>query len=82
MRWWARKANRIRQVAPSAKILFLTQNGDEDMVRAALRTGAQGYILKTDAGRELLTAMAGVLGGDDYVSSGIKGSDSGETEDT
>ena len=35
----------------------------------------QGYVLKTDAGSELLTAVAGVLGGDDFVSSGI------ETED-
>ena len=75
-------ANRIRQVAPGAKIIFLTQNSDKDVVRAALSTGAQGYILKTDVGSELLTAVAGVLGGDDFVSSGIKGSDSGETEDT
>jgi len=29
------------------------------------------------AGRELLPAVAGVLGGDDFVSSGIKGPDSG-----
>jgi DNA-binding NarL/FixJ family response regulator len=73
-------ANRIRQVAADAKILFLTLNSDQDVVRAALNTGAQGYVLKTDAGRELLPAVAGVLGGDDFVSSGIKGADSGETE--
>jgi DNA-binding NarL/FixJ family response regulator len=65
-------ANRIRQVAPGAKIIFLTQNSDRDMVRAALSTGAQGYVLKIDAGSELLPAVAGVLGGDDFVSSGIK----------
>jgi two-component system nitrate/nitrite response regulator NarL len=74
-------ANRIRQVAPSAKILFLTQNNDKDIVRAALSSGAQGYVLKTDAGSELLPAVAGVLGGDDFVSSGIKGGDSGKTLD-
>ena len=51
----------------------MTQNSDKDMVRAALSTGAQGYVLKTDAGSELLAAVAGVLGGDDFVSSGIKG---------
>ena len=73
-------ANRIRQLAPDAKILFLTMNSDQDVVRAALNTGAQRYILKTDAGRELLPAVAGVLGGDDFVSSGIKARDSGETE--
>jgi DNA-binding NarL/FixJ family response regulator len=74
-------ANRIRQVAAGAKILFLTLDGDQDVVRTALSTGAQGYVLKTDAGRELLPAVAGVLGGDDFVSSGIKTGDPGETDD-
>jgi DNA-binding NarL/FixJ family response regulator len=45
-----------------------------------LSTGAQGYVLKTDAASELFTAVAGVVGGDDFVSSGIEGDDSGETE--
>jgi DNA-binding NarL/FixJ family response regulator len=72
-------ASRIRQVAPSAKIVFLTQNSDKEIVAAALSTGAHGYVLKTDAGRELLTAVARILGGDDFVSSGIKWADSGES---
>jgi DNA-binding NarL/FixJ family response regulator len=75
-------ANRIRQVAPGARIIFLTQNSDKDTVQAAFMTGAQGYVLKTDAENELLPAVAGVLEGDDFVSSGIKSSDSGETEGT
>lgn len=75
-------ANRIRQVAPGAKIIFLTQYSDKDIVQAALNTGAHGYVLKTDAGRELFTAMAGVLDGDDFVSSGIKEGDSAGTKDT
>ncbi len=74
-------AKRIRQVAPDAQIIFLTQNSDRDVVGAALSIGAQGYILKTDAGSELCTAVAGVLGGDDFVSSGIQWEDSDETED-
>jgi DNA-binding NarL/FixJ family response regulator len=75
-------AKRIRQAATGSRIIFLTQNSNKDVVRAALGTLAQGYVLKTDAGSELLTAMAGVLGGDDYVSSGIKGGEPAETEDT
>jgi len=75
-------ARRIRRVAPDTKIVFLTQNNDKDVVRAALSTGARGYVLKTDAESELLTAVAGVLGGDTFVSSGIKRDDSGETENT
>ena len=74
-------ANRIRQVAPGSKIIFLTQNTNKEMVQAALTTGAQGYVLKTDAKRELFTAMAGVLGGDDFVSSGI-GRGFAKAEDT
>jgi DNA-binding NarL/FixJ family response regulator len=73
-------ANRIRQVAPGARIIFLTQNSDIDMVRAAFKTGAQGYVLKTDAGIELIPAVAWVLGGDDFVSGGIKWGNSGDTE--
>ena len=75
-------ANRIRQVAPDSPIIFLTQNKDKYTVRAALNSGARGYVLKTDAGSELLTAVAGVLDGDDFVSSGIKWGDSGENENT
>ena len=65
-------AKRIREVDPGTRIVFLTQNSDKDVIRAALGTGAQGYVLKTDAGAELLPAVAAVLGGDVFVSSGIK----------
>jgi CheY-like chemotaxis protein len=75
-------ANRIHQLVPGTKLIFITANNDKEVVRAALRTGAQGYVLKVDAGTQLLTAVAGVVGGDDFVSSGIKRSDSVETKDT
>lgn len=75
-------ANCIRQVAPDAAIIFLTQNSDKDVVRTALSTGARGYVLKTDAESELLTAVARILRGDNFVSSGIEGGNSGKTEDT
>ncbi len=71
-------ANRIRQVASGAKIIFLTSNRDNDVVRAALSTGARGYVLKSDAGRELLPAVAGVLRGESFVSSGIRAHEAGE----
>ena len=74
-------ASRIRQVSPGAKIIFLTQNNDKEVVAAAWITGAHGYVLKTDAGSELLTAVAAVLRGDEFISSGIKRSESRETED-
>ncbi len=65
-------ARQIRQRSPSSKIIFLSQNSDLDVVRAALGTGALGYVLKTDAGRELLPAMDAVLRGKQFVSSSLK----------
>ena len=49
--------NWLCQVAPSTKLLFLTQHSDTEIVRAALSNRAQGYLLKTDAGSELLPAI-------------------------
>jgi DNA-binding NarL/FixJ family response regulator len=73
-------ASRIRQVSPRAKIIFLTQNSDQEIVAAALIAGAHGYILKSDAGSELLTAVAAVLRGDEFISSGIKRGEPRETK--
>ncbi|MGB7728434.1 MAG: response regulator transcription factor [Candidatus Acidiferrum sp.] len=65
-------AKRIRQVSPNSKIIFLSQNNDLDIVRAAL-TGVGGYVRKTDAKRELLSAVDAVLRGKQFVSSSLKG---------
>ena len=65
-------AKRIRQCSPRSKIIFLSQNSDLDVVRAALGTGGLGYVLKTDAGHELLPAVDAVLQGKQFVSSGLK----------
>ena len=65
-------ARRIRQRSPNSEIIFLSQNSDLDVVRAALDTGALGYVRKTDAGRELLPAMDAVLRGKQFVSSSLR----------
>jgi DNA-binding NarL/FixJ family response regulator len=65
-------ARQIRRQSPGSKIIFLSQNSDLDVVRAALGTGALGYVLKTDAGHELLPAVDAVLGGKQFVSSSLK----------
>jgi DNA-binding NarL/FixJ family response regulator len=62
-------ARQIRQRSPSSKIIFLSQNSDLDVVRAALGTGALGYVLKIDAGLELLPAVDAVLRGEQFISS-------------
>src|SRR5215470_2816668 len=73
---------RLSQLLPHAKVLFVTQNHDADIVSAALSKGALGYVLKADAERELLPAIRGVLGGGKFVSSGIELYDSDGDEHT
>ncbi|HKV79729.1 MAG TPA: response regulator transcription factor [Candidatus Sulfotelmatobacter sp.] len=66
-------ARRIRQLSPSSKIVFLSQNNDHDVVRAALGTGASGYIQKTNVLSELLLAVDAVLRGEQFVGSSLNG---------
>ncbi|HET6931238.1 MAG TPA: response regulator [Candidatus Acidoferrum sp.] len=65
-------ARRIRQLSPSSKIVFLSQNDDRDVVQAALSTGALGYVYKPDAEGQLLAALDAVLRGKQFVSSSLK----------
>jgi DNA-binding NarL/FixJ family response regulator len=61
----------IGRVAPDAKIVFVSQEFDSDIIRAALQLGAWGYVLKSDAARELVKAINTVLSGKDFVSSSL-----------
>jgi DNA-binding NarL/FixJ family response regulator len=60
-------ARQIRGLSPESKILFVSQESSVDVVREALHTGASGYVVKTDAGRELLEAVNAVLRGEQFV---------------
>ncbi len=66
-------ARRIQQISPTSRIIFLSQNNDLDIVRAALTTGARGYVRKSDVKKELIPAMDAVLRGKQFVSSSVKG---------
>jgi DNA-binding NarL/FixJ family response regulator len=66
-------ARQIRQLSPSSKIVFLSLTKNLEVVRAALSTGALGYVHKTDARRELVPAVDAVLRGKQFVSSSLKG---------
>jgi DNA-binding NarL/FixJ family response regulator len=47
----------IREESPSTAILIFTMHFSEEIAREALRCGARGYVLKSDADIELLTAV-------------------------
>jgi two-component system response regulator NreC len=57
----------IRSLFPDLRILILTIHEDEALLRAALKTGATGYILKHAAEAELISAIHTILRGDLYV---------------
>ena len=61
-------ARQIRKLSPQSKILFVSQESSADVVQGALRTGAQGFVFKSDAGRELLKGVNTVLQGEQFVS--------------
>lgn len=61
--------NRISAAAPEVKVLILSMHSDRRFVRAALRSGAHGYLLKECAQDELVAAIRAVLAGQVYVSS-------------
>jgi len=50
-------ARRIRTLIPESKIIFLSQESSADVAEEALSTGAQAYVQKAKAGRQLLAAM-------------------------
>jgi DNA-binding NarL/FixJ family response regulator len=66
-------ARRIREVSPHSKILFVSQNRSSDIAEEALRTGASGYVVKSDVAVELLPAIEAVLEGKPFVSSSLAG---------
>ena len=68
-------ARRIRDVSPTSKILFVSENRSNDIVKEALSTGAGGYIVKSDAGSELLPAVEAVLESKRFISPSVTGRD-------
>ena len=66
-------ARRIREVSPTSKILFVSENRSPDVAEAALSNGAGGYVLKSDAASELLPAVKAVLEGKRFISASLAG---------
>jgi DNA-binding NarL/FixJ family response regulator len=64
-------ARRILPLSPQSKILFVSQESSQELVSEALSTGASGYVLKADAGSELMAAVNCVLLGEKFMSSSI-----------
>lgn len=64
-------ARRISGCVPNAKILFVSENRSRAVAEAALRAGGRAYVVKSQAARELLPAVAAVLQCKGFVSAGL-----------
>jgi len=48
---------RIRQALPDTEVLIFTMHESEELIREVLGAGARGYLLKSDAVRQLIPAV-------------------------
>ena len=72
-------ARRIREHSPDAKILFVSEQRSQDVVLEALKSGS-GYVVKSNATRELFPAIKTVLAGGRFVSPCVAGNHSSDSD--
>ena len=58
----------VKTMLPAVKLVYLTMNPDREIAAEAFRRGAAGYLLKTCAASEMVTAVREVLRGRTYLS--------------
>jgi DNA-binding NarL/FixJ family response regulator len=61
----------LKAMLPAVKLVYLTMNPDVQVAAEAFRRGASGYLLKTCAASEMVTAVREALRGKSYVSNGL-----------
>jgi len=62
----------ILAVRPDARIVFVTVQDSRAVIRRALDCGARGYVLKCDAGKELVAAVGTAIQGGRYLSTNAR----------
>jgi len=62
---------RLMQNGSCRAAIILTMHNEVQLVKDALQVGIRGYVLKVDAGEELIPAVRSVLGGFTYLSQGV-----------
>src|SRR5882672_6682464 len=61
-------ARESRRLHPAMKIIALSGYTDQPFVKAMVRAGARGYVVKSASGRELIFALRAVASGKSYLS--------------
>ncbi|MHB8510278.1 MAG: response regulator [Candidatus Dormibacteria bacterium] len=57
-------ARDILAILPSARVLFLSANGGDEAMMAAIEAGGRGYLLKTEAASGVIAAILRVAAGE------------------
>jgi DNA-binding NarL/FixJ family response regulator len=58
---------RLKQIMPEVKLVYLTINADRDVAAEAFKVGASGYVLKSSAADELTHAICEAAHGRSYI---------------
>jgi DNA-binding NarL/FixJ family response regulator len=58
---------RLKQIMPKIKLVYLTMSLDQDLAAEAFRLGASGYLLKSSAASELVQAIRETSRGRPYI---------------
>ena len=66
-------ARQIKKELPEARIVMLTVRSDDEKLFAAIKNGAQGYLLKDIRSREMLEMLRGALRGEAAISPQLAG---------
>jgi len=66
----AEATRQIIERVPRAEVLILTMYGSEQVIRGALEAGARGYVLKSDASQDLISAVNALIEHKAFLSSG------------
>lgn len=64
-------ARQIHDVAPEIRVLILTLQESEHMIRSALAAGVRGYLSKTDAARLLPVAVSDLVAGKTFFTNAV-----------
>ncbi len=62
---------KIMKALPNTRVLVLTLHESDSVVHDLLQAGARGYVLKSDAGRELIAAVGALQQGKTYFTSRV-----------
>jgi DNA-binding NarL/FixJ family response regulator len=59
----------VKKESPSTRVLMLTMHDSEELIEQCLRAGAMGYVLKSDAERDVIAAVRALLEGRPFFTS-------------